>query len=168
MSAVRLAEALYHTRSAKDLKPRGLIRDRVLAVEHELVAALADKGHDGGESAADADGLKLELMNGASQKTESLPVDRLDALLEQAADVSGSENVFRELDRFATFCNRMRFAEPGAQLIDDDPGLPVYGWCRREGRAPGSDLAESAQLFLDWTTAALQQCWRGHGERDGG
>lgn len=141
-------------------KPRGL-GSELSSLEHELLAALGELGYDGGQTAADADSLKLELMGGSSPAgygEGSGPVaGRLEITLEDLADRYGSGCVFRQLERFALFCSRMRFAKPGSGVVSDDPKLPVYPWCRTNGRSPATDLAEAAELHQQWYEEAMRQ-----------
>lgn len=170
MSDVNLAEALYRVRLLKDERPRGLIKDHAQAIEHELVAALIDAGCDPGESAEDADTLKLRATGrkpAAGYGAGAGAVGCLEAALEQAAERHGSGSVWRELERFTHFCARMRLSKPGEALIEDDKLLPVYGWCRTEGRAPATDLAEAAQLYLGWMGEALEQFRNRKGRSNG-
>lgn len=165
MSDVNLAEALYRARCLLAQRPRGLIRDHAVAVEHELVAALLDAGHDPGTTALDADALKLRLMTAGAGATQAAGLKQA---LDEAAELSGSQSVWRELERFTHFCARMRLSKPGQALISDDKQLPVYAWCRSDGRAPAADLGEAAKLYLGWTREALEQFWQAKkGRTDG-
>jgi hypothetical protein len=154
MSAdVNIAEALYRVRCLQLRKPKGL-RSELSGLEHELRAALMELGHDPGETAEDADTLKIHLMFPTDAASEHQ--GKLEQTLEELADRYGSGCVFRQLERFTLFCSRMRFAEPGSELVEDDPELPVYAWCRADGRTPAADLSEAAQLHKRWYQQAMR------------
>lgn len=160
MSTTNLAEALYRVRLLQSERPRGLVKDHANAIGHELSAALIDAGCDPGTTAEDADALKLSLTGREPPPgygKSSAAVGCLEAALEKAAERHGSHSVWRELERFTLFCSRMRLSRPGEALIEDDKLLPVYRWCRSGGRAPATDLAEAAKLYLGWTGEALEQ-----------
>lgn len=161
MSATNIAEALYRVRLLQDLRPRGLIKDHAQAIEHELSADLIAAGLDPGTTPEAADALKLDLQRQPRHQPRPA-AGSLQSALEQAAELSGSQSVWRELERFTHFCARMRLSKPGEALIADDKLLPVYVWCRASGRAPATDLAEAARLYLDWTAEALEQFRRRH------
>jgi len=157
--AEHLAEALFQLRSLSGLgklclKPSA--RPYLEDADREVVIALAALGYDAGSTAVDADALKLQLMGRAVPEGyggDAGPAEgRLELALQELADRFGDGNVFRQLERFTLFCSQMRFS-----FVPDDKLLPVYPWCRAEGRQPAGDLAEAVQLFEQWQEAAAAQ-----------
>jgi hypothetical protein len=165
-----LAEALYHVRCLKALKPKGLLKTHVDYAEHPLVGLLRAEGLDPGTSAEEVDNLKLHCMGQAPaylQEGGMVARGRVEAVLEEAAAVTGSGDDFRELGRFQLFCMRMKFSRPvdypndpeipdflqshQGPLVEDDKEVPVYTWCRSQGRSPAITVAEAADLYLRWT-----------------
>jgi hypothetical protein len=165
-----LVEALYHVRCLKALKLKGLPKVHVGYAEPPLVGLLQAEGLDPGTSAEEADNLKLHCMGQAPvyvQEGDMVVRGRIEAVLEEAALVTGSGDEFRELGRLQLFCMRMKFSRPvdypsnpeipeflqskAGPLIEDDKEVPVYLWCREHGRSPAVTLAEAADLYLQWT-----------------
>jgi hypothetical protein len=148
MDLVPIVDALYHARCLVALKIKGLAREHVGYITQALTEVLREAGEDPGATALEADELKMRLMG-------TMPVDaqlsRLEPCLESTADANGSD-VFRELGRFHEFCLRMRFAKPENPLLQDDPVVPVYAWCRRDGRGPAHDIQGAAKLYVQWTS----------------
>lgn len=157
---IHVADALYFVRCMQLEKLRGLTKAYAGDIERALCAALEEAGHAPGETAEDADALKLRLMGQtppAGYGEGSAPTGRLEAALEETADLTGSDSVWRQLERFTLFCSRMRFSKPGLGIVEDDKLLPVYSWCRADGREPAADLTEASELYLAWTQEAIQQ-----------
>ena len=157
---INVADALYFVRCMRPEKLRGLTKAYASDIERALCAALEAAGHAPGETAADADALKLRLMGQtlpAGYGEGSAPSGRLEAVLEETAELTGSDSVWRQLERFTLFCSRMRFGKPGSGIVEDDKLLPVYAWCRAYGREPAADLAEATELYLAWTRETIRQ-----------
>lgn len=101
--------------------------------------------------------------------------DDIGDALRRAGVVTGSHDEFRELDRFALFTLRCRFArtveapnfrsETGAviaedevqvigPLIADDPFLPVRQWLQDRQHTQPVTVEEAVILYVEWQTEA--------------
>lgn len=185
-----LAEALYQVRRVlpAPTPSRGqgragarLSADMLEGLRHAegaIVAALGRCGEAPGETADEADAIKLRAMGVPCAPVRAIvepaaPVPTVDDLLNAAVEVNGSD-LWRELARFAQFRARISFAgraphpfDPTrtlAPLIPDDPHLPVYPWVRAEGREPPTTVLDAVKLYLDWTKA-VQAVWKELRER---
>lgn len=85
--------------------------------------------------------------------------------LGEAAEADNSLSVFKNLGRFAQFCDRARYAgeftdATGVQhcgLIPDDPVLPVVSWLQARGCYPlDEDVGAAAELYAQWSREASE------------
>lgn len=90
--------------------------------------------------------------------------------LGEAADADNSLSVYKNLSRFAQFCERARYAGPfqdgsGAAhegLIPDDPLLPVVPWLQKRGAFPlDEDVGAAAELYALWCREAAEATFKG-------
>ncbi|MFI5297361.1 MAG: hypothetical protein ACHREM_04625 [Polyangiales bacterium] len=151
-----LAEALYQVRCARAcLKVKELVKSHLEAAENACASALHGLGIEPGRTAEEADRIKLELLDvdiGQIPRPREVPDNRtpLELALARAATESGSQDEFRELGRFQTFCMRATFHG----MVDDDPDLPVKVWLDARGRTSIGDLRDAAALFVKWQAEA--------------
>lgn len=166
----KLADVLYHVRcaiSSQKSRSAGLLKTHLDYAQGSCLMCLESLGlRPGGESAEDADQLKLALMQVEMGKVPPLKMPRRDmspveTCLDQASEVNGSIDLFRELGRFQEFCMRARF--PG--MVQEDGTLPVRPWIEAQGHQSLVDLREAAALYLEWTREVKEKFLRSRQEQ---
>lgn len=173
---LKLLNALHYVRLIKERKKLDpLVRGDASYAHAALDEAVRRTGLNPGQTAEEADELFLKIQrNECAPHDSSAPdspvvmtVDLISEYLKKAAEESGSEDVFVEMNRFNVWLFRVRYAgrlvinegTPEERVIepscDDDKELPVYTWVRSNGRHPPGDLADAAQMYLDWSREAI-------------
>lgn len=140
-----MVEALIHLRCLS--RPRSGKRLHTETATMLLSQLVQDNGYDPGSSERDAEKLKLSLVEAhPSQSGFHILYRQLDVVLEQTAKITGTFDLFRELQRFCNFCSKMR----GYGVTQDPVGMSIYTWCREDQRYPATTLDGASKLYLQW------------------
>jgi len=119
-----------------------------------LSQTVQDNGYDPGDTEDDAKKLKLSLLDSVpSQSGFHLLYRQLDVVLEQTAKITGTFDLFRELQRFCSFCSKMK----GHGISQDPMGMSIYNWCREGQRYPATTLDGASKLYLQWVIDSYGQ-----------
>lgn len=168
-----LLEVLYHLRASRETKNKAIAKMHTEYLEGALAQVLWKAGIECGSTALEADAALLQVPPTRSTPVQRVVekvvdrvverrVDEIEALLEEAAQVSGSSLsiIPRELGRFNLFCARAWYA--GAtpdpfmtgrvvgSLMEDDATEPVAAWIR-DHNVDKSSLIELARAYVAWT-----------------
>lgn len=141
-----IVDALIHLRCLKKPRSRRLHTETATLLLSQLVQ---DSGYDPGDTEDDAEKLKLSLLTTEPQSSQSgfhVLYKQLDVVLEQTAKITGTFDLFRELQRFCSFCSKMR----GSGSPQDPTSMSIYTWCREGQRYPATTLDGASKLYLQW------------------
>jgi len=168
----QIAEALYQVRGVlEDGGTAGNSSACLRYAETALRSYLTECGCVPGESARDADLLKLDLMRAKREGGDHIierEVDVIESFIGEAMLADNAIAEWKMVSRFATFCNRVilagemldpRSGKPMPALVDDDPVFPVAPWFKKHRERGGAypvDLKGWARLFAEWSKEAAR------------